>query len=781
MNQTLIFRTWQSLLVFILALSVVSLAGAQESRNKLPKKQHKSSNAPFLKPAEAVKTMSIPKGFEVSVFAAEPDIAEPIAFCFDDRGRLWVAENFNYQTRRQHTGDKVSRIQILEDTDSDGVFDRKKTFTDKLTFTSGLACGFGGVFVGSPPNLSFIPDADGDDKPDGPPQVLLDGWGINDRHETLNSFIWGPDGWLYGCHGVFTQSSVGKPGDSTARRQFIDGGIWRYHPTRKTFEIFARGLSNPWGIDFNDYGQAAATCCVIPHLFHIVQGGVYHKQSRPHVNPYVYDDIKTIRDHTHLSAHGGARFYLADTFPKEYRNRLFMCNIHEHAVLTDVLEPSGSSFIGKHGDDFMPTNDLAWVGFSVEIGPDGGVYILDWHDTDVCGNAVKFPNSGRVYRIMPEGAKAIPRPNLGALSDAELVALQMHANDWYVRQSRLLLQVRAANGTLDKSLVLSRLGGLFQSAPNTPKRLRALWALQVTGCLDRDSLSVLLGHDDEYVRAWAIQFLCDGSSVNAFQHASKTRRRPVDQRVFDQFAAMAKDERSPVVRLYLSSAVQRMPFADRWPILEGLVSHAEDGADRNLPRMYWFGLEPMVPGFPRESLRLAVEGKIPALQEFVARRMVSGDAAVSVDRRRQPKQNPEWQWTIQKVAPGFRVRNVGEGGVVHHKVFRNTTAVQTHPLDRRTPSSLVRELKIPIGKKTRLSMRVSHHPHGDWQLRVVAAGEVLADQIIGSRSVSDDEWLDVTVDLTRFAGRRIRLTIENRPNDWHNEWAYWNQVSVISE
>ena len=102
--------------------------------------------------------MSVPDGFDVSVFASEPDIAEPIAFCFDDRGRMWVAENFNYQTRRQHTDDQVSRIQILEDTDGDGVFDNKKTFTDKLTFTSGLACGFGGVFVGSPPNLTFIPD-----------------------------------------------------------------------------------------------------------------------------------------------------------------------------------------------------------------------------------------------------------------------------------------------------------------------------------------------------------------------------------------------------------------------------------------------------------------------------------------------------------------------------------------------------------------------------------------------------------------------------------------------
>ena len=387
-------------------LTLIMLAGAvmsdESSSNRLPKRQHRTSNAPFLKPKDAVAKMSIPDGFEVSIFASEPDIGEPIAFCFDDRGRVWVVENYNYRTRGRHANDQVTRIQILEDTDRDGVFDKKKTFTDKLTFTSGIALGFGGVFVGSPPNLSFIPDANQDDVPDGPREILRDGWGINDRHETLNSFIWGPDGWLYGCHGVFTHSRVAKPGEPDFARQFIDGGIWRYHPLRKKYEVFARGLSNPCGFDFDDYGQGFATCCVIPHLFHVVQGGVYHKQSRPHVNPHVYDDIKTIRNHTHLSAHGGARFYLADTFPAKYRNRLFMCNIHEHAVLTDVLVPEGSSFVGKHGDDFMPTNDLAWVGFSVETGPEGGVYVLDWHDTDVCGNAVNFPKSGRVYRIMPK-------------------------------------------------------------------------------------------------------------------------------------------------------------------------------------------------------------------------------------------------------------------------------------------------------------------------------------------------------------------------------------------
>jgi putative membrane-bound dehydrogenase-like protein len=733
----------------------------------------KTSNAPFLKPAEAVAKMSIPEGFEVKIFAAEPDIGEPIAFCFDDRGRMWVAENLNYRTRRQHTNDKVSRIQILEDTNGDGVFDKKKTFTDKLTFTSGIALGHGGVFVGSPPHFSFIPDANGDDKPDGPPEPILDGWGINDRHETLNSFIWGPDGWLYGCHGVFTNSWVGKIGAPREERQFIDGGIWRYHPITRKFEIFARGLSNPWGFDFNDKGQGFATCCVIPHLFHVVQGGVYHKQSKQHVNPYVYDDIKTIRDHTHKSAHGGARFYLADTFPAKYRDRLFMCNIHQHMVLTDVMEPKGSSFIGKHGDDFMPTNDLAWVGFSVEIGPEGGVYILDWHDTDICGNAINFPQSGRIYRIMPKGTKPIKQPNLRSLSDSELVELQLHSNDWYVRQARLLLQSRLADGRLDQKAVWAQLKRMFETSHTSAKKLRALWALHVT---DRfkdkpgfNGSSVLvrfmLNNKDEHVRAWAIQLLCEDG--NPSEGALK------------KFAELAEEDKSPVVRLYLAAALQRLEFDQRWPILEALSKHGEDVDDNNIPRMLWFALEPMVPEHPQQALKLAVSGKMPKLQQFVARRIAGGNAKTNVPRR-PGEVTAQEQRNMQQAAPGFKVVDVGEKGVVKHSVFRNITAVQTHPLNRKKPCYLVRELEVPKGKKTHLQLKVSHHPHGDWQLRVLAGKEVLADQLVSAKTVKD-EWLDVTVDLSKYAGTQIQLRIENRANDWRNEWAYWHTVKVVSQ
>lgn len=768
----------------VAGLALILLAAAmladEPDRNRLPKRTHTTSDAPFLTPEEAVAKMSIPDGFEVSVFASEPDIGEPIAFCFDDRGRIWVVENYNYRSRGSHTHDQVTRIQILEDTDGDGISDKKKIFTDKLTFTSGIALGFGGVFVGSPPNLSFIPDADQDDVPDGPPEVLLDGWGIQDRHETLNSFIWGPDGWLYGCHGVFTVSHVAKPSDPDSTRQFIDGGIWRYHPVQQKFEVFARGLSNPWGFDFDDHGQGFATCCVIPHLFHVVQGGVYHKQSRPHVNPHVYDDIKTIRDHEHLSAHGGARFYLADTFPAKYRDRLFMCNIHEHAVLTDVLVPEGSSFVGRHGDDFMPANDLAWVGFSVEIGPEGGVYILDWHDTDVCGNRVNFPKSGRVYRILPEGAGRSPAPDLRSLTDEQLAQLQQHSNDWYVRQARVLLHTRAAAGTLDRAAVERVLEQQMDSAPTSAKRLRALWAMHVCAVLSTERLVATLRDEDEHLRAWAIQLLADESSINAFQPAATNDGHELQPDVLRQLAGMASGDSSPIVRLHLAAMAQRLPLDDRWPILEPLSRRAEDVKDRNLPNMIWFALEPMVPENPERALQLAVESKFSRLPEFVARRMLSGDPDSNDST---PKQSLRQQRiALRRVAPGFHLRNGGHRGIVFHQVFRNRTAVQTHPLDPKTPCVIHREVAVPEGKKTSLKLRVSYHPHGDWQLRVLAGKEVLAEQVVSSKTVSKDEWLEVDVDLTKFAGKKINLSLENRrANDFHCEWAYWNEIRVVSQ
>ena len=566
------------------------------------------AEVPFLTPPKAIEKMTFPDGFSVNTFAAEPDVIQPFAFCFDARGRIWVAENLNYKSRRSDTfkqGPK-GRIIILEDTDGDGVFNTRKVFKEEIFFPSGLSVGFGGVWVGSPPNLLFIPDRNGDDVPDGEPEIVLDGWGRHDRHETLNSFLWGPDGWLYGCHGVFTHSKVGKPGAPAHERTPINAGVWRYHPVKKKFEVFAWGTSNPWGMDFDNHGQMFLTACVIPHLWHIIQGGRYHRQGGRHFNPNVFDDIKTIADHRHKSAHGGARFYLADAFPEKYRDRLFMCNIHQHAMLTDILERRGSGFTASHGDDFLNSNDQQWLGFNLEIGPEGAVYVIDWHDADICGRKVHHPETGRVFRIAYEGTKNQVNINLAALGDSELVNLQLHDNDWYVRHARRLLHERAASKKLDET-THAKLIDILNNRKEVPKKLRALWCLHVTGGTSEELLLGLLDNSEEYIRAWATQLLAEDGKVS--------------EKVLNKWSEMAGNETSAVVRLYLASAMQRVPVDQRWQVLENLAKHKEDADDHNLPLMLWYALEPAVTTDVKKSLLLARSSQIPLLIRYVTRRI----------------------------------------------------------------------------------------------------------------------------------------------------------------
>ena len=590
--------------------------------------QEEGRAAEFLTPQKAVDQMTIEDGFEVNVWVAEPDITQPMAFCWDDRGRLWVAENRDYESRGDgfsNGGD--SRILILEDSNGDGSADARKVFAEGIPFPAALAVGFEGVFVGAPPNLLFIPDKDQNDKADmADIEVRLTGWGIRDRHETLNSFHWGPDGWLYGTEGFATPSKVRKPNGKGKlygyRDPFpedlleadgvdIDGGVWRYHPTKDKFEVVAHGFSNPWGIDYDAKGQFFITACVIPHMFHIINGGIYHRQGGKHFNPYVYSDIQTIVDHRHRSAHGGARIYQSDAFPSEYQGQLFMANIHEHAVLVDKLSPKGSGYVASHGSDFMMANNAQWVGFSMEIGPDGGVYVLDWHDADICGKEVINKETGRVFRIMPKKsqAKEFPgrRTDLKKMSDQELVNLQKSGSDWHTRRARVVLQSRAAAGTIEsntKELIRNE----FTAAASTDLKLKYLWSNFVIDGWTNDDLIMLLSDGDPYIRSWAVQMLMEDD-----EPSSAIKNTLVD---------LAKSEGSPVTRLTLASVMQRMDHQTRWRMAEVLVQFAEDQDDHNIPKMLWFGIEPLIAQDVQMGLELAGVSKIDHVTRCIARRIV---------------------------------------------------------------------------------------------------------------------------------------------------------------
>ena len=593
--------------------------------------QREAKQEKFLTPEEAVDAMTVRDGFKVNAWASEPMITQPMAFAWDDRGRMWVAENRDYETRgRGFSGSGDSRILILEDTDRDGAADSKKVFAEGIPFPAALAVGFDGVFVGAPPHLLFLPDRDGDDVADmDDAEILLTGWGIRDRHETINSFHWGPDGWLYGLEGFATPSRIRKPGpDETIYGHNdpfpddlfeydgvdINGGVWRYHPTKDRFEVVAHGFSNPWGIDYDAKGQIFITACVIPHLFHVVPGGIYHRQGGSHFNPYVYGDIRTIVNHRHRSAHGGARVYLSDAFPEEHHGRLFMANIHEHAVLSDELEPKGSGFVAHHGEDFLLANNKQWVGFSMEIGPGGDVYVLDWHDADICGNDVQHKETGRIFRITPEQSLAEDwegrYDDVKTMSNEQLVALQLSKSSWHARRARVVLQGRAARGEVDAP-VHDALREMFASNPDGDLRLRAMWALHVTGGFTPDELMTALDDEDQHVRAWAIQLLTEDHDAPAA--------------ATEKFVELADRDASPIVRLYLAAALQRVEHDVRWSIAEHLVMKGDDADDHNIPKMIWFGIEPLVPEDPMRALRLARTSQIPMLTENIARRAVDAD------------------------------------------------------------------------------------------------------------------------------------------------------------
>src|SRR5262245_41067491 len=168
------------------------------------------AHPPQTGPEKTVAQMYVPEGFRAELVAAEPDLHQPIAFAFDERGRIWVAEAYSYP-QKQPAGQGRDKLVIFSDDDGDGRFESRRVFAENLNLVSGFEVGYGGVWVGAAPELLFIPDRDRNDVPDGPPQVLLSGFGYQDTHECLNSFLWGPDGWLYGIQGVFNTARIGKP------------------------------------------------------------------------------------------------------------------------------------------------------------------------------------------------------------------------------------------------------------------------------------------------------------------------------------------------------------------------------------------------------------------------------------------------------------------------------------------------------------------------------------------------------------------------------------------
>jgi putative heme-binding domain-containing protein len=555
--------------MFLLCLVALACSLSALGQEAIPHRQDKPPNQPY-SPEEALRRMTVPEGFAVELVAAEPDLVNPIAMTFDDRGRIWITESLEYPRRQAGVG--RDRIKILEDIGGHGRADKVTTFAENLNIPTGIAVGHGGVWVLNAPDLLFMKEKDGKEVSR---EVVLTGFGRTDTHELPNSLTWGPDGWLYGLNGVFNHCRVvskGKTFDFTC-------AMWRVHPRTRDFEVFCEGTSNPWGLAWDPEGSALVSAChwANDHVFHFVETGYYQRQAGPY--PPHTMKIGSITDHSHQkTAYCGLCYFDSDAYPERYRGRLYMGNIHGGCINVDVLRRNGSSYHSGGEPDFLTANDAWFMPVSQKVGPDGCLYILDWYDRYHCYQDANRDAQGidrlrgRLYRVRYQNTPRASRFDLAGESDDQLVRRLASPNIYFREAAQRLLTES------NTQAVRSRLGEqVFDgSAPRTA-RLHGLWALIGTGSLQPEFHGRLLDHTDPAYRAWGVR------AAGNFRKVASSIREKV--------AAMARDG-APDVQLQVAIAARKIEGLDPLLILVDVLTSC--GQDKLIPSIAWPNLHPLL-------------------------------------------------------------------------------------------------------------------------------------------------------------------------------------------
>lgn len=579
-----------------LLIFAASCAGTHIGRADEPPAEH----PPGLSPEEEVKKLKVAEGLEIGLVVAEPDVAQPLSISFDDRGRMWVLQYRQYpnpnglkpvamdewlRTKYEKLPDPPpngpkgqDRISVYEDLDGDGRTDRVKDFLTDLNLASGMALGYGGVFVVQPPYLLFYADRDQDDLPDGPPKVLLSGFGMEDAHAFANSLTWGADGWLYGAQGSTATAEIRGIG--------FQQGIWRYHPRWDRFELFSEGGGNTWGVEFDAFGNLFPAGNTVEPLEHHVQGAYLVKgfgKHGPLHNPHTYGYFQPVVHHGYVgdSLSGGAIIYQGGAFPSQYHGACICPHTRHSACRWCTVESLGSTFATRHGGDLVTSEDIWFRPVDMTTGPDGAVYIADWYDYNISHSSPKNRSEwyqpsrldGRVWRVAPPGLAAT-RANqfdLSRKTSAELVKLLADPNDWFARQARRILAERC-----DAS-VLPELTRLVLESSDQRLALEGLWSIYVIGGLDTNLALTTLASSHEYVRSWTIRLLGD--------------ERTVPPAIQERLAYMAYQDPSVIVRSQLACTAKRLPASQAMPIVASLLQHGEDAEDTFQPLLIWWAIE----------------------------------------------------------------------------------------------------------------------------------------------------------------------------------------------
>ncbi|MCF0065151.1 HEAT repeat domain-containing protein [Dyadobacter chenwenxiniae] len=445
-------------------------------------------------------SFKVAEGFEVTLFASDPMVAKPIQMNWDAEGRLWVVSSTVYPHLK--TGESANdKIFVLEDTDGDGKADKSTVFAEGLIQPTGILPGDGGVYVANSTEILHFSDTDGDGKADKKRRVL-NGFGTGDTHHLIHTFRWGPEGRMYFNQSIYIYSHVETP---FGIKRLEGGGVWALNTRNLDMEVYARGLVNPWGLQFDRWGQSfltdgaggeginygfpGATFVTAPGAARIMRG----------LNPG-------------QPKHSGLDVVSGTHLPDAWQGRMITNDFRANRINSFKLEEQGAGYASKQVDDLMWTDNVAFRPVDINVGPDGAIYVADWYNPIIQHGEVDFHDPrrdqqhGRIWRIVAKNRPLVKKPQLVKASTAELLESLKLPEEWTRLQAK---QVLKAKGAKEVVPALEKwVQGLDKNDANYEHNLlEALWVYQTLETFNQPVLLELLNAKSHNARAAALRAL----------------------------------------------------------------------------------------------------------------------------------------------------------------------------------------------------------------------------------------------------------------------------------
>jgi len=465
---------------------------------------------PWQSPEGEQKSFHLPPGFEIQLFAAEPEILKPMNMAFDARGRLWVTvtQEYPYPVPTNRPGRDA--IKILEDTNDDGRADKITTFADGLNIPIGVYPCKNGCVAWSIPDIWYFQDTDGDGKADKR-EVLFGPFDhTRDTHGNQASFRRGFDGWLYCTHGYNNDSHVkGRDGHEV---HLNSGNTYRLRLDGSRIEHYTHGQVNPFGLAFDPLGNLFSSDCHSAPIYQLLAGAYYPSFGKPDDGlGFAPTMMEKPRGSTALD---GISYYADDLWPEEYRDSLFIGDVMSSAVFRDRAVEQGATKIARPSPDFITTDDPWFRPVDTQLGPDGALYIADFYNRIIGHYEVPLSHpgrdrtSGRIWRVVYRGTNGPPhlrpRRDLSKASAEELVHALADPNLTFRRLATDQLTDR-----LGQEAVPPVRATLARKPVNPFQTIHCLWVLQRLGALDDKTLGTAAKARDRAIRVHAMRVLAD--------------------------------------------------------------------------------------------------------------------------------------------------------------------------------------------------------------------------------------------------------------------------------